>query len=646
MDEDFKQTLETELRHLQSYADEFARDERYARLAEKIGLSPGAKLQDPFVDWLLHGYAFLAARVKSKLDDEFPRFTQNLLSVVHPHLSAPTPSMIVAEFRMKPAPALMSGPTIRRGRRLVLPTRPPGRRRQRERLVYFTTGRDVRLWPIEVSAATYLPDRAALSEAGGTREAPAGLALDLALTVDNSFDNLETDELDFFLTHDSADGARLFEALALSQPKVDVLPLGRRRGPRAAPVSIEVRPLGLDRSMRDSLMNRQEDFLLPYDNRSFDGYRLLHEYFALPARFHFIRLSGLRAAFAHLKDKHCRVLFHFPRPYDRLSGQVRNTDIRPNCVPAVNLFEKQADDLPVSRRRVESLIVPDKGDPTGYEIHSVTSVVGRHDRTGEEQVFRPFFATTGFGARREGANRFYNLHREARAEPALRDERDQGLDEYRGTEVSISLIDEGMRPISDGLRTLSIGLLCTNRHLPIYAREAKGEALALRADTDEGWESIRIAAGPSMPRTGLPEGRRLWDAVSHLSLNYLSLVETEGDQAVSALRQIMRLYAPPRDLAAQKAIDALRRVAAAPVVRRAPFRTASGPTPPVAFVRGAEISLFFDKEHDGASTLAAIMERFLAGYSSANSFSATVMRDLDGLERLRWSPRSGSRAVL
>ena len=50
---------------------------------------------DPYVERLLEGFAFLAARLQMRMDAEFPRFTQHLFEMVYPHYVCPTPSMAV-----------------------------------------------------------------------------------------------------------------------------------------------------------------------------------------------------------------------------------------------------------------------------------------------------------------------------------------------------------------------------------------------------------------------------------------------------------------------------------------------------------------------------------------------------------------------
>ena len=70
----------------------------------------GLEVADPYVERLLEGVGFLAARVQLKLDAEFPRFTQALLEIVYPHYLAPTPSMLVAQLQPDPnEPSLADG---------------------------------------------------------------------------------------------------------------------------------------------------------------------------------------------------------------------------------------------------------------------------------------------------------------------------------------------------------------------------------------------------------------------------------------------------------------------------------------------------------------------------------------------------------
>src|SRR5687768_15165498 len=98
MDRRLLNLYNTELQHLRETATEFARE--YPKIAGRLALDRDSKeaCPDPFVERLLEGFAFLAARVHLKLEAEFPRFTQSLLETVYPHYLAPTPSMAVVRF--------------------------------------------------------------------------------------------------------------------------------------------------------------------------------------------------------------------------------------------------------------------------------------------------------------------------------------------------------------------------------------------------------------------------------------------------------------------------------------------------------------------------------------------------------------------
>lgn len=638
MDERLKDLYEAELKHLRSHAQEFAGDGRFRRLATRLGLNANAALRDPFVEWLLEGFAFLAARVSLRLEGEFPRFSQNLLSIVQPHLTAPTPSMIIAELAMKPDAGLLAeGAALPREARLTMTVRESGAEARRTRRVIFTTGRAARLWPIETTAARYLPDAASVAAAGASRPAPAAVAVTLALTpTDAALQGFGADRLDLFCADQEGVGALLFEATALAATGCEV-------AGGAAPLSVA--PLGLDRRTPEG----EEDALLPCGPRSFDGWRLLHERLALPARCHFLRVTGLRRALAGREGRSFTLLFLLARPVPELAGKLGRESLRANCVPAVNLFRRSADDLAVTPRRVEHPILPDRGDPTGNEVHSVLDVRGV-TRDDAQVRFRPFFAADGFGARAEQGRRYYHVHRTPRERPARREERDPGLEAYVGADAWITLVDEAGRRVDPGLRTLSIDVLCTNRHLPVFGMIDMGAAQTLTSDLDGGWREIRVVAGPSAPRSGLPEGRRLWDALSALSLNHLALVDAAGETggAAEALRQTMRLHAGERDAEAQRAIDALVGVDARSIVGRVPPApgAADVATAPMAFARGLELSLTFADDAPGVGALAAALDRALAGQAHAGGFVQTVVRRPDGRERLRFPPRNGVRALL
>ena len=102
-----------ELAYMREMGAEFAA--RFPKIAARLALDT-TEVADPYVERLLEGVGFLAARVHLKLDAEFPRFTQALLEIVYPHYLAPTPSMVVAQcIPDTKEPNLVAGVGIPRG---------------------------------------------------------------------------------------------------------------------------------------------------------------------------------------------------------------------------------------------------------------------------------------------------------------------------------------------------------------------------------------------------------------------------------------------------------------------------------------------------------------------------------------------------
>ena len=124
MDPRLLEYYNVELQHLREMGAEFA--PQFPKIAARLGMN-GLEVADPYVERLIEGVAFLAARVQLKLNAEFPRFTQALLDIVYPHYLAPTPAMLVAQLQPDPNdPNLAASKTVPRGTSMTAMT---GRRR-------------------------------------------------------------------------------------------------------------------------------------------------------------------------------------------------------------------------------------------------------------------------------------------------------------------------------------------------------------------------------------------------------------------------------------------------------------------------------------------------------------------------------------
>ena len=128
--------------------------------------------------------------------------------------------------------------------------------------------------------------------------------------------------------------------------------------------------------------------------------------------------------------------------------------------------------------------------------------------------------------------------------------------------------------------------------------------------------------------------------MSHLSLNYLSLSDSNPREGAAALRELLGLYGDLSDPAIRQQVDGVRSIYSRPITRRLP-----GPGP-TTFARGLELTLELDKaafEGSGVFLLGAVLEEFFSKYVSINSFTETIVRTSDGEEVKRWPTRIGRR---
>jgi type VI secretion system protein ImpG len=200
---------------------------------------------------------------------------------------------------------------------------------------------------------------------------------------------------------------------------------------------------------------------------------------------------------------------------------------------------------------------------------------------------------------------------------------------------------------------LSIQTLCTNRDLVLQMPVGLGRS-DFTLDAAAPVDRIRVVSGPSRPYSPLADGAVAWRAISHLSLNYLSLVDANAQEGAAALRELLELYAPAGDVSARKQIEGIRSVRVAPIVRRLPPSRESsghgrGGASTLAFGRGLEIAVEVDElAFEGASAylLGSILEQFFSRYVSMNSFTETVLRAQRRGEINRWQPHWGTRPTL
>ncbi|NWC77035.1 type VI secretion system baseplate subunit TssF [Pseudomonas sp. P7759] len=616
---------ERELAHLREVGGEFARD--YPKVAGRLGLETYA-CADPYVERLLEGFSFLAARVQLKIDAEFPRFTNHLLELVYPQYLAPTPSMAVVQLQPDMGEgSLASGFKVPRDTALHSQL---GKGDQTA--CEFRTAHDVTLWPVELVEARYFACGAHvagvdLSRLGGVK---AALRLRLRVGAGLTFSDLSLDNLPLHIRGGDAMPSRILEHLLAQAVGVLVMPVQEHVDWHQFLPKSAIRSLGYSDS----------EALLPTGPRQFQGYRLLQEYFAMPQRFMFADVVGLANSVSRCSAEQLDVIVLFKKLDPLLEQSLSAANFGLYCTPAINLFPMRAERVHLSDQQSEYHVIADRTRPMDYEIYQIEGVTGYGSGAEASQTFESFYRANDLHARKP-PNAFYQVRRDARV-LSEQQHRQGPRSSYIGSELFLSLVDAQEAPHRSDLRQLGIDTLCSNRDLVLSMPVGSGRT-DFSVESGAPVQAVRCLTGPTVPAPSFAEGETAWRLVSHLSLNYLSLLDQDKEQGASALRELLRLYCRIEDEAAHKQIEGLRSVTAESIVRRLPLPA------PITYGRGLQVCVTLDEaafEGAGVFVLGSVLEQFFAKYVSLNAFTETLIKSTTRGVIMQWPARVGRCEIL
>ncbi len=600
---------ERELIFLRRMGGEFA--EKYPKIAARLHLDE-EKIEDPHVERMIEAFAFLGGRIGLKLDDELPEITESFINLLYPHYLAPIPSMAIAQFSFgSVTDKLTAMQRLERGVRLN--SRPVDGTPCR-----FRTAYDVDLAPIDLEDAAL---ESPAPKDGRGMFADSHIRLSLRCFGDANLSEMvigatgeKPKSLRFYLNGDPQLVFPLYEIIFNHATSVEFRPKEAPFGQKTLKTltNLQLRlPEPVFVPAADAIKQvgfAEEEAVLPFTKRSFAGYRLLSEYFSFPYKFLFFDIFGLDRAIAQNFGSHFDILIHLKDVTPPIAPVVADT-FKMGCTPIVNLFSRLADPIYLSQQKYEYQVIPDVHRQSTTEIYSVDQVVSNDPRTNTTREFSPFYSLKhAFGEQMEKAFWY-----------AVRRDSTRAGDE--GTEIFMSLVDMNFNPRVPSVDVLNVRTTCTNRDLPGRLPfggkegdfEIEGTALLSR---------VRCLTKPT--ETIRPPQRKAaqWRLISHLNLNYLSLVS--GETIVpEALQEVLHLYNFNDSSVTRKQILGITGIESRKVVRKIGGRVGAG------FVRGIETTLTFDEEQfvgSGMFLFACVLERFLGLYASLNSFNQMVLK--------------------
>lgn len=573
------------LAHLRSASAEFAAE--FPKIAARLSLSE-FECADPYVERLLEGAAFLAARVEKKIESGFPRMLESVLSCIAPAALYPTPSFCVLALKPSAPDALRGGAVVPAGTTFVCSV--PGVSSP----CIFSAQRETKLFPLALSEAEYCTrdlERFRFSEVA----AASALRLKIERVGEASPENVP-DELVFFLNLPATEASLLLEVLSCCSTGIYVGDGNRYE--RCADAGVDL-PM-FERSADDGFFS---------DAKTPRGLRTLQHFFAYPAAFRFFRVKGLRERLRRAEGKAAEIVIALTRRETEFIHRLERDNFKLWCVPAVNLFRKNTNRVELGGQ-YEYHIVPERAAPLDYEVYRVLSAEVYGDRN--ETLFRCgecFDATFDDGS---GARGFFSAHRRDRIVGAARAARSS----YPGTEVFLSFSGKVWNEFDDRARQFRAETLCTNRDLPLLVRA--NAILRPTGSSASGVEAAVFAAAPSRPLPALiSRGREEdWMRAGHLAFNLSSALWRPGEVPVGVLKNLVRAYSSRSREETERLVEGIVELRAEPKTFRFIRRGC------VFFEDGWSIRLTLNEQRCagmGCFVFAVALRELIAGFTPLNS---------------------------
>ncbi len=446
------------------------------------------KGQDPDVERLLEGFAFLTGRLRQYMDEELPEVSHALAQLLWPNLLRPLPSFTIISYDPTDDGGLI---TVPKGEE-VMAIHP-----KTEEPCTFVTCYETRVSDISLQEASYHN-----SGEGGV------IDLNFSLLAGDLSKLSGIEYLRFYIGGHEKVSYDLYLYLLNYIEKAELTLDGE---PVAELGSDCFSPVGFE----------EEQTLLPLPSALFFGHYLLQEFFCYREKFLFLDLNlrKLHGVDEELLNGHGAfgIRLSLSRKM-KLSKKIGKDHFKLYCTPAVNVFKADAE--PIRKRLEEEFEVRPAGmDYRFSEVYAVTRVEGWESRIGRFHRYTPF---ESFRHCDEESEYYYTRVKLS----------EDGLNTK--TYISFGESEADVLKLLKEDVTVSIEVLVTNGDLP-----SSLELGAVSKTTPRSSVSNLKFRNISIPTKSYPppmKGDFLWRVISNMAANYLSL------ESVSTLRSLLESY--------------------------------------------------------------------------------------------------------
>lgn len=578
---DIKQYFQDEMSFLHEQGKEFVG--LYPKLASFLA----EESSDPDVERLLEGFAFLTARLRQKVEDQFPEITHSVLNLLWPNYLRSIPSISMMKFT-----PLEDSIT---GRKIIEKGTEVCSEEVENTICEFRTTSELPVYPLLIAEVNDLHTRRT-STISLTLKTFEGLPLN----------QLELSDLEFYLGDEYSQSSSLYLWFFRYLKDIDIEIDGNFL---KVPVD-SLHPSGLD----------NDQGILPYQDNVFYGYRLLQEFFAFPEKFLFIKLLDLGEYF---QDKICGEFvlhFKFERPLPK-EIRVGFQTMQLFCCPAINLFSIGADPIKMDGTRNTYPITPKRNSPGHYEVFSVDCVEGWIMNEGGNMTADTGSEYHDFESFRHDIECVHDrriIYYKVRIKESIR---------RAGTEHDIAFVYEDEKEALKASDVISLDLTCSNSTLPLDLNVGDLDKPTLKSPTFVGFTNI---TKPSPPIPPILDGSLFWRLISNLSLNYVSLLDKD------ALITILSTYDFPSHQDRLSEQTSKRRYQGIKSLTTEPTDVLFKGLPIRGLITHIEMDENYFLSEGDMYLFSTVLAEFFSQYSSINSFHILNVTNIKNKESYQW----------
>jgi type VI secretion system protein ImpG len=536
---------------------------------------------DPDVERLLEGFAFLAAAVRERIDDAVPELAQSYAGVLIPALTRFVPPTSVIEYRPE-VQGLRVPELVPRGTQ-VSGTGASGVASS------FQTTSPVLLLPLTLEDVEQRrplegQDELVISFRGGEQKDAEVGDHPIRLFFQGE-PQLWTGLRTWFLRHCEELTVWVDDELKARLP-----------------VS-EIRGIG----------HGDEVSLMPAQPLEHDAFTRIAEFFSCPSKFAFIELPPL--------GEHARGAFQVRARFSaapKLPKVVTKDDIRLHCTPVINLFESDLEPVRVDPLNPWQMLRVARHQNLHAEVWSVDEAIGLGPEVRQE--FHNFAAA---GAGESSVASYFVTRREAAPNGA-------------GTHRFISLVSTLDRKPPVGVEVLSLRGMCSNRSLACELGIGQLCDPVRGAGSSVPFSNIKPVSPPLYPHDN-PE--LLWRLGSHVALSRKDLLDAES------LRSLLRMYNfatgnnPSLARINTRWIESIRDVRVQTCVRLIRGAPVTG-TRTTVVVDAKSFALVGE-----AQVLGEMLDDLFARRVGLNSFNVMALEVSPSGARYTWKPRNATQQL-